>query len=160
MMDITVDDRAVRAKFDKMPKEVHDRLKLTVGVLAEKLRSYIVSNKLLGQVLQRRSGRLGRSIKARTEDTAEGVTGFVFSSGDVPYARIQEYGGKTAAHVIEAKNGKALAFMMGGRQVFFRKVNHPGSNIPERSYMRSSLADMRDEIIAAMKKAVGEGTKL
>jgi hypothetical protein len=49
---------------------------------------------------------------------------------------------------------------MGGKQVFFKRVNHPGSQMPVRSFMRSSLRDMRPEIIEAMRKAVEEGTKL
>lgn len=42
-----------------------------------------------------------------------------------PYAIYVELG--TKPHVIEAKNGKALAFQMGGQQVVVRKVNHPGT---------------------------------
>lgn len=36
-----------------------------------------------------------------------------------------EYG--TAPHVITPKNAKVLAFKVGGKQVFTKKVNHPGT---------------------------------
>jgi phage gpG-like protein len=130
-----------------------------VYILAEKLRNHVITTKLLGQVLNRRSGKLGQSIQQRVTSTPSSVQGKVYSAGNLPYAAIQEYGGKTAAHVIEAKNGKALAFMMGGNMVFAKKVNHPGSNIPSRSYMRSSLTDMKDEIINRMRGSVVEGFK-
>ena len=38
--------------------------------------------------------------------------------------------------------------------MFARIVHHPGSRIPERSYLRSSLAEMAAEIDAEMKAAV------
>jgi hypothetical protein len=41
-----------------------------------------------------------------------------------------------------------LAFVSGDGQRFARRIEHPGSVIPERSYLRSSLEDMKDEILA------------
>jgi hypothetical protein len=49
-----------------------------------------------------------RSIFQQVTDSANSVTGMVYSSG-LPYAAIQEFGGWTKAHAIEAKKGKALA---------------------------------------------------
>jgi hypothetical protein len=40
------------------------------------------------------------------------------------------------------------------------KVNHPGSLIPERSFMRSALDEMRPEIRAEFEKALTEVVKL
>ena len=105
------------------------------------------------------SGRLGHSIQQKVDSSPTSVTGTVYSAGDVKYAAIHEFGGKTAAHEIVAKNGQALAFMMGGKQVFFKKVNHPGSTMPERSFLRSSLGEMKDEIIGGIREAVAEGTR-
>jgi phage gpG-like protein len=157
MFNVKVDDSKVQLWLTTIPAQVHARLETEVYTLVEKLRNHVITDKLLGQVLQRRSGRLGQSIQQRVTSTQSEVTGMVYSAGDVPYARIHEYGGKTAAHIIEARNAEALSFVMGGRQVFAKKVNHPGSVMPERSYMRSSLRDMKDEIIEGMKRAVGEG---
>ena len=72
------------------------------------------------------------------------------------YAAIQEYGGKTSAHEILPVKGDVLAFVVGGGQHFARRVEHPGSLIPERSYLRSSLDDMKDEILAALADAAAE----
>jgi len=157
MFKIEVDDSVIRARLDSMPARVHDALLKKVSELAEKLRTHVVSDKLSGQVLNRRTGALARSIAENVEDAGTSITGKVFSSGDVKYAAIHEYGGVTAAHVIEAKNASVLAFMANGKQVFAKRVNHPGSRIPERSYMRSSLGDMTQEIIDGMTQAVKEG---
>jgi phage gpG-like protein len=78
----------------------------------------------------------------------------VGSEGDVKYAAIQEYGGKTSAHEILPVKAGVLAFVAGNTQHFARKVEHPGSVIPERSYLRSALGDMKDEILAALADAV------
>lgn len=47
------------------------------------------------------------------------------------YAAIQQFGGITKAHEILPKNKKALAFGGG----VYKKVNHPGSNIPARPFL-------------------------
>ena len=36
------------------------------------------------------------------------------------------------------------------------EFEHPGSLIPERSYLRSALEDMKDEILAALADAAAE----
>jgi hypothetical protein len=46
-----------------------------------------------------------------------------------------------------------LALVIGGVQHFARRVEHPGSLIPERSYLRSALDDMKDEILASLTDA-------
>ena len=89
--------------------------------------------------------------------TEHSVIGKVAQSGDVKYGGIHEFGGRTPAHVIEAKKAAALHFVMGGKDVFAKRVNHPGSQMPERSFMRSSLRDLRDEIIDRLQAAVKRG---
>ncbi len=136
MFTISIDDRAVQAKLDAMPAKVRGRLEQAVYTLAEKLRSHIIQDKLLGQVLNRRSGRLGQSIQQKVESSGTSITGKVYSAGDVKYAAIHEFGGHIPAREIVAKNAQALAFTMGGKQVFAKKVNWPGATMPERSFMR------------------------
>ena len=161
MLNVTLEgDRELRAKLDKMPQQVHAALLRTVYSLALKLERHIKQNKLQGQVLKHQSGNLQRSIQSAVDDSGSGVMGRVFSSGDVKYAAIHEFGGRIPAHVIEPKNGEALRFMMNGKEVFAKRVNHPGSTMPERSFMRSGLRDMRPEIIESINKAVVGAMKL
>ena len=51
---------------------------------------------------------------------------------------------------------KALAFAVGGKQVFAARVNLPAVTMPERSYLRSSLAEMAGEIAEGLSEAVVE----
>jgi phage gpG-like protein len=114
-----------------------------------------IQQKLSGEVLQIRSGALAASIISSIENDGSDTSVSISSTG-VPYAAIQEFGGKTAAHDIIAVKAKALAFSMGGDQIFAKNVHHPGSTIPARSYLGSSLAEMRDDIESGFKQAILE----
>ena len=115
----------------------------------------LVRSKLTGGVLQPRTGALAASIGVdgpRIE--GDRVVTTLFAGADLKYAAIQEYGGVTSPHDILPSRAKALAFLAGGERVFARIVHHPGSRIPERSYLRSSFAEMAAEVDAEMKPAV------
>lgn len=93
-----------------------------------------------GKILQR-SGQLAGSIVQRSD----GQMALVGSNK--VYARIQQLGGRTPAHVIRAKNKRALSF--GG--IVVRQVNHPGSNIPARPYLHLTPRDLRDMVLEARR---------
>ncbi len=61
-------------------------------------------------------------------------------------AAIHENGGVTPPHEILPDKARASAFAVGGKQTFAAHVNLPAITLPERSYLRSSLAEMTDEI--------------
>lgn len=156
---IEVKDQAVRAWLETgLPARVHRAIVNKTSELTLRLESKIKNEKLSGQVLNVKTGNLRRSIFSQTTDEGDRVEGKVASSGDVKYAAIQEYGGQTPPHVIEAK-GAALAFIMNGKQVFFKSVNHPGSKIPEHRYMRGSLEEMKPDIISGFHDAVAQASK-
>lgn len=72
----------------------------------------------------KKSGNLQTSISGRAERVgAFGVQAVVATA--LNYALPVEFGSKP--HDITPKNGKALAFMMGGGLMFAKKVHHPGS---------------------------------
>jgi phage gpG-like protein len=146
----------LQEKLRQMPDALNDALAAKSQALAEALAQYVQEDKLSGEVLQEKTGALKDSIESASEETGQGAGASVFVAGDVPYAAILEYGGTTKAHVIEAANGKALAFSFQGKQAFFMRVNHPGSNIPEHSYLRSALDDMQDEIVDGLADALGD----
>lgn len=155
-----VGDKELSAKFESMPASVHAALLQKVQTLALRLESWIKTKKLSGQVLNRGSGRLIRSIGSKVDQTAQAVWGIVFQSADVPYGGIHEFGGKTSAHIIMPKKASVLAFVSKtGSKAFATKVNHPGSTMPERSYMRSSLREMSAEISLGLKEAVVRGAQ-
>lgn len=147
------------ARLSSMPASVHALVLLKVRGLALRLQAHIQQDKLSGQVLKVQTGALRRSITQQVIDGGTSIIGRVFSSGDVKYAAIHEFGGQTKAHIIEPRKGEALAFMMGGNQIFAKVVHHPGSKMPERSFMRSGLADMASDIQSELKAAVIQGLR-
>lgn len=131
-----------------------------------------VKSNLSGTVLKAGNPpRLRDSIKGEVTGSATSVLGRVWSEG-VPYAGIQEFGGRTSAHDIAPVNAAALAFrpsvgplttgafpvyggyarrgLQSANMVFALIVHHPGSDIPERSYMRRTLAQNRTRIMAEL----------
>lgn len=147
-----VGDTALIARFDGLPAALQKALFQKITALDLKLESK-VKHKLSNDVLHVRSGNLRASIHGTVDQSATSVTGKVASSGDVKYAAIHEFGGRTAAHDIMPTKAHALTFVMGGKNVFAKVVHHPGSVIPERSYLRSSLADMKQEIVEGLASA-------
>ena len=156
MLTVDIDDRAVTARLSAMPDKLRDVFLKKTYELAEKLKSKVQQN-LTNKLLNIRTGKLVRSIFQEVKNETNSVEGRVYSSG-LPYARIQEFGGQTKAHIIEAKNGKALAFNMGGKQVFFKRIHHPGSKIKGAHYMGSAFTEMTPEIKAGYELAAKQGT--
>ena len=103
------------AKVDGVGPRVHAALVDTVQRETFELQRHVVQDKLSGQVLNRRSGALSRSITARVTETGGEIRGTVF------------FRKRTLPHVIR---------------------------MPERSFLRSALADRRDAIVAAIRAAI------
>jgi phage gpG-like protein len=160
MLNIKVTgDRELIARFEAIPSAVRAALLRKITGLSLELEAK-VKGKLSGSVLKVRTGALRRSIFSEVNNTDAMVQGRVASSGDVKYAAIHEFGGTTKAHIIEPKKAGVLAFMAGGKMRFAKRVNHPGSVMPERSFLRSSLGDMAEAIKDGMTEAVNEGLKV
>ena len=143
-------DDALAARLDAFPDALQTALSAKAATLALALADTIRLDKLSGQVLAARSGALLSSIAAEVTAEGEAVVATVGSVGDLKYAAIQEYGGKTAAHEILPVKARALAFVDGGATRFARRVEHPGSLIPARSYLRATLEEQGDAIVAAL----------
>lgn len=96
------------------------------------LRSVALSRGSGYRILQD-SGRLAASITRSFDATTARV------GTNLVYARIHQFGGRTKAHVIRAKNKKALYTPFGPR----KSVQHPGSNIPARPFLSLTETDLR-----------------
>ncbi|WP_158810114.1 hypothetical protein [Beijerinckia sp. L45] len=133
-----------------------DAVLAALAVKAETFRAALatkVDANLTGGVLQTRSGALRASIQAALAADAAAITITLESTG-VVYAAIQEYGGRTAAHDIVATKALALRFAGAGGPAFAKRVHHPGSMIPARSYLGSALAELQAEIADGLKAAL------
>jgi phage gpG-like protein len=143
------------ASLAAMPDRVRQALSSKVNVLAVALEAKI-QQKLSGGVLNMRSGALASSIIATVDESSADVSVRIGTSGDVKYAAIQEFGGTIPPHQIVPDKAKTLAFVVGGKQVFAARVNLPAVTMPERSYLRSSLAEMAEEIAEGLSEAVAD----
>lgn len=144
MFDVSLNDTATAA-LGALLERIRAALVAKAGVLAAKLQAKI-GQKLSGEVLQMKSGALAGSLGVTIEETSGGVVVRLATSADVKYAAIHEFGGVIPPHEIVPDKAKALAFLVGGRQAFAARVNLPAIAMPERSYMRTSLAEMADDI--------------
>jgi phage gpG-like protein len=157
MLELTVLDGA-SAALAEMPDRVRVGLSERANALAADLQAK-VQQKLAGTVLNARTGALARSIVSSIEETATGVAVTIASNGDVKYAAIHEFGGTIPPHEILPNKARALAFAIGGKQVFAARVNLPAVTMPERSYLRSSLEEMAEEITDGLTDAVFEAAR-
>lgn len=154
MLSVSLDgDEALVSRFRDLPRAVQAALRAKAEALAEALRLHVVQDKLSGQILQTRSGALRNAIAAEASSDGGRLLIRLFARGDVRYAAIQEYGGRTPAHDIVPDKAKALAFVIGGRTAFARIVHHPGSTIPARPFMAPALAEMKPQILSELKAA-------
>jgi len=156
MFATLVGDQALNLRLAELPLLMRLRLETKARELAAALVARIRDDKLSGQALATRSGALKASIASDILNDGATLTATIGSFGDVKYAAIQEYGGRTSAHEILPDKGQALAFLVGGTLRFARRVEHPGSTLPARGYLSTSLEEARDEIVASLTDAVKE----
>ena len=149
-----VDELAER--LERFPAALADALMLKAETLAAALVDKVRNEKLSGGGWNAGSGKLAASIAAEIVPSEEGFEANVGSYGDVKYAAIQEYGGKTAPHEILPVKGQALALLGGAGLAFARRIEHPGSLIPARAYLGSSLDEMAEDIRAALASVAQE----
>ena len=115
-------------------------------------------NKLSGDILKVRTGRLRRSIHPEW-DFKPGHMGATVGT-NVEYAAIHEYGFKGTVQVKSFQREMTKAF---GRPIAPKQVtvsaHSRNINMPERSFLRSALKEMRPEIIEGLKNAVAKELK-
>jgi hypothetical protein len=149
-------DVEITARLQSFPARLSQRLQETLARLGVALQAEVAEN-LSGRVLHRRSGALIGAVRQELSSAKQASALSVgFDADAVPYGAIQEFGGRTRAHLIAAKNARALAFSLGGKLVFAKQVNHPGSVLPERSFLRSALAALAPAALAEIDQAVAE----
>lgn len=152
-------DKELITKLGAMPDSVRKELRREVNLLGIKMLQ-LIQSKLRGPVLHYITGQLFRSIQLRVTESSSAIFARLFSAGDVVYAGIHEYGGTINIPEIRPVNALALRFAPGGGEAIFRMYARAHTvTMPERSFMRSSLDDMRSEIIEGMREAVMTGVR-
>ena len=125
-------------RFEVLGDGVQERLTAAVSGQAILFLGIVQNRKLSGEVLNVRSGALRDSVHQEVLSAPDGV--FAVVGTDLIYAAIHEYGG-----IIVPQTAAALRFAIDGKWIFAKQVT-----MPERSYLRSTLAEEADNIRAAL----------
>jgi phage gpG-like protein len=154
-----VGDSAVVARLNSMSAKTENAVRETIGRLALRLQRKVQQEKLTGQALKVRTGTLRRSIGLATLSENGAITGVV--STNLKYARAHEYGFHGAVTV--------KAHLRKITQAFGKKLKTPKQvmvsshamkmNLPERSFLRTSLREIEPLVIPNLKAALREATK-
>jgi hypothetical protein len=158
----------LKISFDGTDAQLMTYLRSRMGVVREALRvkmtglmimlqAHIVGEKLSGQMLQHRTGKLIDSVRLNPDPAVASETevegGVQAGGGPAWYARPLHDG--TGPYEIVAKNKKALMFVLDGKTIFCKRVMHPG--LKARPFMTSSLDEMRGTITEGLQEAANEG---
>lgn len=152
---VTGDERviaSIRSQYQKVITNVEQ----SIGRLTLKLLTRVKVNKLSGQVLNVRTGRLRRSITYVVNKTPSRITGIVGTN--VEYARAHELGfsGEVSvkAHLREIKKawGKDITPRTVEVRTHSRQVN-----LPAKSFLRSAMEEMTPEIIQTLQQSIRQG---
>jgi hypothetical protein len=155
--------RLVR-RFENATQALHDRLRDIIRTETDTIAD--LARARMGELFSN-PGRMQASVSTKIDDGGTVIEGSVSATG-LPFLAIQEYGGVTSPHDIFPVNAQVLFFMTPRsaqfragsasaiNEVFAPVVHHPGSVLPERSYLRYALAQRRSAILAAFARAPGE----
>lgn len=156
----------VQGRFQGAARRLHDRLSALMNDEAGQIAQ--IARARLGELFQNPAAMQAAIAVGTAEDIggSGALTEVVISASGLPYLGIHEYGGRTAPHDIFPTNAQVLHFFAnssagfkGSRsfaaadEVFAKVVHHPGSQMPERSFMRYALAQRRAAIRAAFAEA-------
>lgn len=141
-------DGATADGLERDAERVRVAIKDEIERLTYRLARRVTSQKLSGQVLKRRTGTLSRSVAQSpkvivSENTVEGVVGT-----NVKYGRTHEFGFKGEVTVKEHIRASVLGRTVQVRS-HVRRVD-----LPERSFLRTALAEMEGEVRRSINEAV------
>lgn len=152
MISIQIDDKAVVARLGSMNAAVRRALERAVEALAIVIQGKVM-RKLTGPVLNERTHRLHDSIHYEMASSPQAVVAVVGTN--VEYAAYHEFGFSGAMQVREHLRRITQAFGMpiSPRDVLV-SAHTRTVRYPERSFLRSTLAEEADAIAAALAEAV------
>ena len=152
-LSITV-NAEIAARFAALPAALRARLAPVFADVAATLYARVME-KLDGEVVRKRTGRLQSSIFSTSDDRSASVG---IDTDLAPYGAALEFGATIPAQLIAARNAKALAFLVGGQQVFAKHVNRPAFVLPPHSFLRPALDELAPDLLAEIEGAVAEVT--
>lgn len=149
---------ALRAQLEAKASRIHAVLSVKLAAITQMLASKIVSDKLSGQVLHRRTGVLSGSVHATpVSDDGTVIRGSVEAAGGpAAYGKVHEFGTSGRGWEIRNVKAQALAFQLSTK-VFAKRVFHPA--LPARPFMSTTLEENRQQIIDELAAEVARVLK-
>ena len=146
-MEFKIDVSALRTLATRLKSaDVRAGLEQGMATGAAKLASYIVQNKLSGQVLNIRTGNLAQSVQTPSPGpTSE--TSVTYLIGGKWYGRVHEFGATASV------NHSVLIRDVGWR--YLKEVT-----IPARPWLNPSIEEQRDMLAEEVIKGIRENIKL
>lgn len=144
-------DREVVADLRRFDAAARGEIQKGISRIILKLLTRVKAQKLSGQALNVRTGRLRRSITQRIDASASEISGIVGTN--VEYGKFHEYGQSIKADLKKQREG----FKAG---LAASKPALKSGDLPPRSFLRSALADLKkqgvidDEIDASIARAI------
>lgn len=134
--------------------KVQTAIAQSVGRSALRLQREVMQNRLSGQVLNVRTGNLRRSIHQRVTNTGSAVIGEV--NTNVRYGKAHEYGFAGTVNVKASLRQVRQAFGRPLKSPRYVQVRAHSRNVrlPERSFLRSALRDMKPMIETDLQKSI------
>lgn len=126
----------------------------SVGRSALRLQREVMQNRLSGQVLNVRTGNLRRSIHQQVTSSGSAVIGEV--NTNVRYGKAHEYGFAGTVNVKASLRQVRQAFGRPLKSPRYVQVRAHSRNVrlPERSFLRSALRDMKPMIETDLQKSI------
>lgn len=152
-------DREIAARFAGLTPKMHLRLVKAMHTMLPRLQAFVKAGKLSGQALHVRTGNLRRSISFTVQETGDDIVGQVgiFGGPTLPYGRAHEFGFEGTVSVKEHLRTITQAWGRPIEPVRATVREHTmRMHLPERSFLRSSLAEFRAAILEVLAQAVAE----
>lgn len=157
MIDVSVSGtgnvvNSIHARINAMDEKIYQ----AVNRLSLRLLRHVKADKLSGQVLKNRTGRLRRSINRKVTSSENAIIATVGTN--VSYAAAHEYGfhGNVSVKAHLRKLTKAFGKAIKNPHQIEVRASTRKMNMPERSFLRSSLKDLaptiRTELTAAAQR--------
>ena len=136
----------VMARLNVAPQRLTESLRIAMTRLSIIVQSAVKEQKLTGQALSVRTGTLRRSINRVVSQDDGGI--YATIGTNVVYGAVHEYGyqGPQAVRAHTRTSVLGNQYTVGA---FTRQVN-----LPERSFLRSTLAEREGEIQLTLRQAV------
>lgn len=112
-----------------------------------------------GSTVKTHTGKLANSVRRiPTEIDGNKITGGVAAGGGPAYyAKFLEDGTRGPYTILPKDPKGVLAFIVGGKEVFAKKVTHPG--LKAYLFMKGTLQEERGDIVEQYREAIREVLK-